>query len=263
MPLPLRAALLRPRLWIQGVSVKAKKAPSTGAPTDKGAERRERILLAARRRFAAAGFETTTVRQIADDVGLLAGSLYHHFANKEEMLTETLRDVVFRLRDGAEEISKRDADPETKLVALIFFDVEERTVHQEAHAILHHERAYLRQNPELQYIVTARREHYLVWRSLLEQGIAQGYFSDDINVFLTLSTMIRMLNTGADWYLHDDPATIDAAGIISRDELSAFYVNVMLRMVRRPERITQAIPWPASYTPPLHSQALDEQRSRS
>lgn len=229
------------------MSTKVKKTKPAGAPTDKGADRRERILLAARRRFAASGFEATTVRQIADDVGLLAGSLYHHFANKEELLDETLRDVVLRLKTGAEEISRRDADPETKLVALIFFDVEERTTHQEAHAILHHERAYLRQNPELAYIVAARREHYLVWRSLLEQGIAEGYFSDDINVFLTLSTIIRMLNTGADWYLHDDRATIDAAGIISRDELSAFYVNVVLRTVRTPARITAAIPWPANY----------------
>lgn len=229
------------------MSVKPRKTAPAGAPTDKGADRRERILLAARRRFAASGFETTTVRQIADDVGLLAGSLYYHFANKEEMLHETLRDAVRRLRDGAEEINGRDADPETKLVALIFFDVEERTSHQEAHAILHHERAYLRRNPDLAYIVNARREHYLVWRAILEQGIAGGFFSEDINVFLTLSTIIRMLNTGADWYLHDDRATIDAAGIISREELSAFYANIVLRTVRTPARITSRIPWPESY----------------
>lgn len=227
-----------------------RKGPSPiGAPTDKGAERRMRILQAARRRFAASGFESTTMRQIADDVGLLAGSLYHHFANKEEMLHETLREVAFRLRDGAREIVRRDADPETRLIALIFFDVEQRTTDQEAHAILHQERAYLRQTPDLAYIVEARRDHYLVWRSLLEQGIASGYFSGDINVFLTLSTVIRMLNTGADWYLHDDRATIDAAGIISLDELSAFYANVVLRTVRTPERITAPIPRPVTPSP--------------
>lgn len=219
-------------------------------PTDKGNDTRQRILDAARRRFAASGFEATSVRQIADDAGLLAGSLYYHFANKEEMLHETVRDAVQRLRDGAEHIRSREADPETRLVALIFFDVEELTENQEVHAILHQERAYFRGNPELADVVKGRREHYLVWRALLEQGIAEGYFSEDINVFLTLSTMIRMLNTGADWYLHDDPATIDAAGILSRGELSAFYVNYVLRVVRRPERITAPVPWPESYAGP-------------
>jgi AcrR family transcriptional regulator len=232
------------------MTAKAKRGPQPAAPTEKGSDRRRRILHAARHRFAASGFESTTVRQIADDVGLLAGSLYYHFANKEEMLTETVRDVVYRLRDGAEEIHQRDADPETRLVALIFFDVEERTTDQEVHAILHQERGYFRRNPDLHYIATARRQHYLVWRTLLEQGIAEGYFSADINVLLTLSTIIRMLNTAADWYLHDDPATIDAAGIISRDELSAFYVNFVLRAVRTPARIEASVPWPESYTGP-------------
>lgn len=226
------------------MSAKSKKVAPSAGTTDKGAERREGILMAARRRFAASGFEATTMRQIADDVGLIAGSLYHHFASKEDMLHETLRDAVFRLRDGAEEIKRRDADVETRLVALIFFDVEQLTSYQEEHAIMHHERAYIRQRPELAYIVKARREHYLVWRTLLEEGIDKGLFSRDINILLTLSTIIRMLNTGADWYLHDDPATIDAAGIVSRTELSAFYVNVVLRTVRTPERITAAIPWP-------------------
>ena len=47
------------------------------------ADRRERILAAAAMRFAEFGFGATTVRQIADDVDILSGSLYHHFATKE------------------------------------------------------------------------------------------------------------------------------------------------------------------------------------
>ncbi len=229
------------------MSAKAKKVPLPAAPTEKGSDRRHRILEAARHRFAASGFELTTVREIADDVGLLAGSLYYHFANKEQLLHETVRDVVVRLRDGAVSIHQRDADPEARLVALIFFDVEQRTSDQDVHAILHQERAYFRRDPDFDYVVNARREHYLVWRSLLEDGIAQGYFSKDINLFLTLSTFIRMFNTGADWFVHDDPATHDAAGIVSREELSAFYVNLVLRVVRTPARIDETVPWPGSY----------------
>ncbi|TCM20590.1 TetR family transcriptional regulator [Novosphingobium sp. PhB165] len=203
--------------------------------------------MAARHRFAASGFESTTVRQLADDAGLLAGSLYYHFANKEQMLHEIVRDVVNRLRDGAQEIQQRQTNPETSLVALIYFDVKERTTDQEVHAILHQERAYYRSNPDFDYVVAARRDHYLVWRAILEQGIEQGYFRADINIFLTLTTIIRMLNTAADWYIHDDRATISAAGIISRDELSAFYVNFVLRAVRTSERIEAPVPWPGNY----------------
>jgi AcrR family transcriptional regulator len=229
------------------MSSKAKKVSLPAAATDKGSDRRMRILAAARHRFAASGFELTTVRQIADDVGLLAGSLYYHFANKEQLLHETVRDVVGRLCDGAEQIGRRDADPETNLVALIFFDVEQRTSDQDVHAILHQERATFRRDLDFGYVQEARRRHYLVWRALLEKGIAQGYFSKDINVFLTLSTIIRMFNTGADWFVRDDPATRDAAGIVSSDELSAFYVDLILRVLRTPTRIEDAVPWPKDY----------------
>lgn len=226
-----------------------RKKPLASASTDKGSDRRQRILMAARRRFAASGFEATTTRQIADDVGLLAGSLYYHFANKEEMLHEAVRDAVARLRDGALEIRDRSGDAESRLVALIFFDVQEFTQNQDVHAILHQERAYFRNSPDMRDILAARREHYLVWRSLLEDGIREGSFDGDINLYLTLSTIIRMLNTGADWYLHDDPAAIGASGIVSRDELGAFYVRYVLRVIRRPERIQCDVPWPASYRP--------------
>src|SRR5579864_8918239 len=64
-----------------------------------GPGRRLAILEAARRRFAEFGFEATTVRQIADDVNILSGSLYHHFATKDDMLHEIVRDAVLQMRD--------------------------------------------------------------------------------------------------------------------------------------------------------------------
>jgi AcrR family transcriptional regulator len=54
-------------------------------------ERREEILAIAAELFAARGFATTTVRDIADAAGILSGSLYHHFDSKESMVDEILR----------------------------------------------------------------------------------------------------------------------------------------------------------------------------
>jgi TetR/AcrR family transcriptional regulator, cholesterol catabolism regulator len=48
-------------------------------------ERREHIILAASRHFARNGFDATSMRDIAEDAGILAGSLYHHFNSKEEL----------------------------------------------------------------------------------------------------------------------------------------------------------------------------------
>lgn len=53
----------------------------------KGA-RRDDILRAAAALFASKGYAATSIRDIADSVGLLSGSLYYHFASKEEILLE-------------------------------------------------------------------------------------------------------------------------------------------------------------------------------
>lgn len=51
-------------------------------------DRRREILLAAANLFAQKGYKGTSIRDIADSLGLLAGSLYHHFRSKEALFLE-------------------------------------------------------------------------------------------------------------------------------------------------------------------------------
>jgi AcrR family transcriptional regulator len=51
-------------------------------------ETRERILDAARRMFVRHGYEATTMRAIADKIEYTPTAIYHHFRNKDALLTE-------------------------------------------------------------------------------------------------------------------------------------------------------------------------------
>lgn len=61
-----------------------------------------RLLREARRLFKEKGFTKTTVRDIAAAVGILSGSIFHHFPNKEDILRcvmeETIRLSLARLK---------------------------------------------------------------------------------------------------------------------------------------------------------------------
>ena len=48
--------------------------------------RRDEIVAAAKHLFATKGYEATSTQDIADSVGLLKGSLYHHISSKQELL---------------------------------------------------------------------------------------------------------------------------------------------------------------------------------
>ena len=206
------------------------------------ADRRERILAAAAMRFAEFGFGATTVRQIADDVDILSGSLYHHFATKEEILGEIVRDAVLRLHRISVSIAAAPADAEQRLVALILADLGELTAHQSIHAILFNERKFFRRSPDFAYVMKAKKETYDAWQAVLSDGAHAGLFRPDIDIFLTISTIIRLLNAGADWYTHEDGSPLDALKNFSLDELTDFYLAFILRGVRTAGRAGKPVP---------------------
>lgn len=49
-------------------------------------DRREQLLAAATKRIVAEGYQQTSVSSVASDVGITAGALYRHFANKGDLL---------------------------------------------------------------------------------------------------------------------------------------------------------------------------------
>lgn len=58
------------------------------------AETRARLLAAARKLFAAKGFEQTTIRDIAGDADTALGSFYNYFRTKEDVLAALMEDAL-------------------------------------------------------------------------------------------------------------------------------------------------------------------------
>ncbi|MCX2900578.1 TetR/AcrR family transcriptional regulator [Pseudomonas mandelii] len=80
--------------------------PATNALASPLHSARDRLLDAALELFATRGFQAIGLRDLASHVGLHAGSLYHHFENKQSLLyeliesalTDLLSDTVGRIK---------------------------------------------------------------------------------------------------------------------------------------------------------------------
>ncbi|ACU36897.1 TetR/AcrR family transcriptional regulator [Actinosynnema mirum] len=82
-------------------------------PYRKGVERRRRIVETAVEVFAAKGYTSGSMREIATRVGLTQAGLLHHFADKEELLTE-----VLNARDGSVDAALAEREATTLREAL-------------------------------------------------------------------------------------------------------------------------------------------------
>ena len=207
-------------------------------------DRRARILAVATHRFAEQGYEFTTVRQIADDVNILSGSLYHHFVTKDDILHEIVRDAVQQLRDNVMRIAQAQVTAEHKVVAMILLELGELTRNQEVHAILTNSRRFFRNKPEFAYVVNAKKETYHAWRSVLLEGMETKLFRPDLDWFLTILTITRMLTTAADWYRNEDVyvAGRGAGGPYTLEKIADFHLGFVLNAIRIAARTSEPIP---------------------
>ncbi|WP_193164479.1 TetR/AcrR family transcriptional regulator [Microbulbifer hainanensis] len=85
---------------------------------------RGRLLNAAARLFEQKGFTRTTVRDIAAEVGILSGSIFHHFASKEDILRNVMLEVVQYAQARMIHAVARAPTPRDKLRACIRCELE-------------------------------------------------------------------------------------------------------------------------------------------
>jgi AcrR family transcriptional regulator len=92
-----------------------------GARADNAAsipdERQEQILKAAAALFVKQGYAGTSIRDIGNQVGLLAGSVYHHFPSKEDLFVAIHREGFRQLVARIEDALARHKDPWERLEA--------------------------------------------------------------------------------------------------------------------------------------------------
>lgn len=80
-------------------------------------DRRMEILSAAAQQFALKGYAATSMRDIAAVAGLLAGSIYHHFASKDDMVLEAYKAGVERVIAAHDLAIANVSDPWDRLEA--------------------------------------------------------------------------------------------------------------------------------------------------
>jgi AcrR family transcriptional regulator len=144
-------------------------------------DRRELILARAGELFARKGIAGTTVREVADAVGVLSGSLYHHFESKDAIVDELLTTYFGEVRLKYADVLSSGKPSEQRLHDLILASLQLAATQRDAIAIYQAESNYLREQPRFKYIQAATAEVQRSWLEVIEAGVADGSFRDDVD----------------------------------------------------------------------------------
>lgn len=179
---------------------------------------RGKLLSAAGHLFREKGYERTTVRDIAAAVGIQSGSLFHHFASKEDILKAVMIDVIrFNTARIETSLAKID-DCKTSLRALIGCELESIVGDtREAMAVLVHCWGAL--SKERQNEVLALRKIYEeLWLSELREARKCGLVS--VDPFVLRRLLAGMISWSNTWF--------DPRGALSLDDLADTILHMAL-----------------------------------
>ncbi len=206
---------------------KRQRATSSGPAS----ERRDHLVKLAAELFARKGFQATTVREIAEEAGILSGSLYHHFDSKEtivdEVLSTFLDDLIARYRAALE----TGGDPRTVLSEMVRIGFGTLEPHRAAITVMQNDWNYLQQFERFDYLVKAEEEVEQMWVAQIKAGQSVGLFRPDVDAKLTYRMIRDTIWVAVRWFR--------PGGRLNTGGLAEHYITVLFDGLATGERTSQ------------------------
>ena len=168
--------------------------------------------------FGKQGFTGTSMRDIANAVGLLPGSLYAHIQSKEALLLEIVADGIGRFISAVEPHMTGSTDPVERLRKMIIAHVEVVADNPERSQVVFHQWRFL--GPDnLPEAIERRRDYERFFAATLEEGVAAGRFRDNLNRRIAVLTILGALNWTPEWFSPDGRLSAVDVGDLMADAL--------------------------------------------
>jgi len=139
----------------------------------KTSPRKEVILSKAAWLFREKGYNATSMRDLAEEVGVEAASLYNHINSKSEILQEICFKVANRFMSHIEDVTQRDQPAIQKLDAILRFHIRNMLELYEEVYVSDREWKHLAE-PYLFNFQNQRRVYRQRIASIIEEGIQKG-----------------------------------------------------------------------------------------
>lgn len=183
---------------------------------------RTEILAAAASMLRRVGYAEMSLRSLASQVNMMAGSLYYHFASKDVLVTEVMR-IGVQVVEAAvvEGLSREPAlSPESRLIAAVRIHLD--TMLKQSDFVSSHIRCYpFVPSSVRDELRSVRRSYDRIWLDMCRDYLGPSASQDDVRYLR--HALIGALNGTLEWF---NP---------KRDSVGAFVaqIEMMLRNHKR------------------------------
>jgi AcrR family transcriptional regulator len=139
----------------------------------KKASKKDLILQKAAIMFREKGYAATSMRDLAESVGIEAASLYNHIRSKNEILEAICFDVANRFNTNMEQLEAGHTGSISKVETLLRFHIRQMIEHYEEVYVSDREWKHL-EEPYLSNFQTQRRAYRKKFASIIEDGIRKS-----------------------------------------------------------------------------------------
>ena len=169
------------------------------------------------------GYEAMSLRQLASEVGIQAGSLYNHITTKQELLFDLIKTHMDELLQETDRALKGIERPHDQLKAFIAFHLDYHTLHRKEVFISYSE---LRSLEPGNYgsVVALRRAYERKLIDILDCGVARGEFAV-ADTTVAAFGILAMLTGVCTWF--------KPSGRLSKEQVTEIYSDMVLKGLMR------------------------------
>jgi AcrR family transcriptional regulator len=194
-------------------------------------DRAKEVQRAAAELFFAKGYEATTIREIAQALGIKSASIYYHWENKQAILFDLVRSTMEQLVAGVQSVLDEEPRPDRRLAGLVVHHVVVHALRPKEATLGETELRSLT-GTRLKSALRMRDDYEALVLAVLEEG-ARAELFDILDTKLTVYSIISQCTNVGIWY-HE-------GGRLSLDEVAAVYANLALRTAGGPAVSTSTI----------------------
>jgi AcrR family transcriptional regulator len=182
--------------------------------------RKEQIFRTAAELFREKGYVASSMRDLAQKLGIEAASLYSHIRSKEEILHNICFDMAAEFRKSLDAVEKqKNLSASEKLRRGIVGHVQVMAKDLTASAVFMNEHRHLSQ-PFLRDFLLLRINYINRFKSMIEEGVKSGEFKSNIDVKLAVMTLFSSFNWMPQWY--------QPGGVVDSAELGRQLTDMLL-----------------------------------